>query len=62
MPAVTFLRELGYRVHKGMLETLNLGESRFDLVSLNHVIEHLLDPLAEIRRVRELLSRAGGCS
>ena len=41
-----------------MLETLN-EEGVFDVVVMNHVLEHVQDPLAFLKQVRRLLSPTG---
>ncbi len=50
---------VGAEVLTGRFEDLELPESGFDLVSLWDVIEHVIDPVSVMRRVRELL-RPGG--
>jgi SAM-dependent methyltransferase len=49
----------GIRVYAGDLLRLDLPADAFDLVTFWHVLEHLEDPLATLRRVHELL-RPGG--
>lgn len=34
-------------------------ESKFDLISMNHVVEHLVEPMKTIRNVRKLLNKNG---
>lgn len=46
--------ELGIEVHNGTLEDIGLPDESFDVVLMNHVIEHLDDPkntLCEVSRV-----------
>lgn len=51
---------LGIRTYQGALEHVARGmESAFDLISFNHVLEHLPDPLATLLAARELLSNGG---
>lgn len=52
-------QEHGLRVLHGTLDTVDLPEDSFDAVTLWDVIEHLPDPLAELRKCRQLL-RPGG--
>jgi SAM-dependent methyltransferase len=54
-------RSRGYDVRTGALEELDAGSWRgsFDFVTMNHVLEHLLDPVTGLRRAFELL-RPGG--
>ena len=52
-------RAAGLSVREGRLADLDPHERRYDAVTLGHVIEHLHDPVAELRRARELL-RPGG--
>jgi SAM-dependent methyltransferase len=49
----------GIGIHTGDLLTLDLPPGTFDLVTFWHVLEHLEDPPATLRRVHELL-RPGG--
>jgi SAM-dependent methyltransferase len=54
-------RARGYQVIDGTLEEMDLtGHSgRYDVVSMNHVLEHVVDPPLVLRRAFELL-RPGG--
>ncbi len=51
--------ELGIEVINGILETANLPDESFDVVLLNHVIEHLDDPLHTLREVNRVLRPNG---
>lgn len=44
---------------EGRLQDIDFGESRFDLVRLNHVLEHTQNPLDELKICRELLQPDG---
>ena len=52
-------RELGLDLHIGSFAEARPDEGGFDLVTLFHVLEHLRDPLAAIRRVRDWLVPGG---
>jgi 2-polyprenyl-3-methyl-5-hydroxy-6-metoxy-1,4-benzoquinol methylase len=52
-------KKLGLNVISGTLETANLPEASFDVVTLWDVIEHLSDPMAEIHRVHHILKPGG---
>lgn len=57
--ATTRARDNGLDVHHGTVESVELAESSFDLVLLIQTIEHVADPQAVLRRMRDLL-RPGG--
>jgi SAM-dependent methyltransferase len=51
--------ELGLdNIHTGTLDEYNPGR-RFDIITINHVFEHLPDPLAALTRMRGLLKDSG---
>jgi SAM-dependent methyltransferase len=54
-------RSRGYDVIEGTLETANLDDhvGRYDIVSMNHVLEHVVYPHTMLERARDLL-RPGG--
>jgi SAM-dependent methyltransferase len=54
-------RDRGYDVVNGTLERLPLDgrEGRYDIVSMNHVIEHVIDPRLVVEKALRLL-RPGG--
>lgn len=49
----------GVRVWEGQLEQITFGDTRFDVVRFNHVLEHTLDPVAELVRARQLVATDG---
>jgi SAM-dependent methyltransferase len=54
-------RERGYDVTGGTLERMDLTRhvGRYDIVSMNHVLEHVLDPGEVLRRTHRLLKPGG---
>jgi len=58
--AVRYARdERGLTVHKGAIEDLSLEPGSYDVVVLNHSLEHVRNPRATLVRVRELLRTEG---
>ena len=51
--------ELGLDVKNAILETAGLPEASFDVVLLNHVIEHIDDPMRTLREVNRILKPEG---
>ena len=49
----------GLETVEGLVETVDLGDRRFDVVMLCQTVDHLLDIGGTLRRVRELLSERG---
>jgi SAM-dependent methyltransferase len=49
----------GLNVLCGSIESADLPEASYDMIHLSHVVEHLLDPVAALRRIRTLLSPTG---
>ena len=50
---------LGIETVEGLVEGIDLGTRRFDVVVLCQTVDHLLDVAGTIRRVRELLTPSG---
>lgn len=57
--AVRVARSIGLDVHCGALEERNLAADSFDVVTLNHVIEHVPDPVGLLRECRRILKPDG---
>jgi 2-polyprenyl-3-methyl-5-hydroxy-6-metoxy-1,4-benzoquinol methylase len=51
--------QLGLNVKNAILETAELPDQSFDVVLLNHVIEHIDDPLRTLREVHRVLKPGG---
>jgi SAM-dependent methyltransferase len=50
---------LGVETIEGLVEEVDLGDRRFDVVIICQTVDHLLDVAGTLRRVRELLSERG---
>jgi len=58
--AVKVAREhFGLSVYEGVLEEVGLPENEFDAITMNHVIEHLYDPIATFKECRRVLKPGG---
>jgi ubiquinone/menaquinone biosynthesis C-methylase UbiE len=57
--AVDLAQGRGLRVVQGTLETADLPEATFDVVTMWDVIEHLIDPSSALERVHRLLKPSG---
>jgi 2-polyprenyl-3-methyl-5-hydroxy-6-metoxy-1,4-benzoquinol methylase len=55
-----YVRELkSFPLWEGRLLEIDFGNSRFDAIRFNHVLEHTQNPLAELERSRALLDPGG---
>lgn len=52
-------QENGLEVVNGTLESVGIADGAFDVVIMNHVIEHLPDPLRTLREIRRVLKPGG---
>lgn len=58
--AVRFAKEeFNLELHHGTLQSVGFPESSFDVVTMNHVIEHVHDPIALVKECRRVLKRGG---
>lgn len=57
--AVALASRRGLQVDQGSLEAQQYSDSRFDAVTLNHVIEHVPDPVATLAECRRILKVGG---
>ena len=52
-------KERGLNVINGFFESSGFAESEFDVVTMNHVIEHVLDPLHLLKGIHHVLKPNG---
>jgi SAM-dependent methyltransferase len=52
-------KAFGLETIEGLIERIDLGDRRFDMVMLCQTVDHLLDVTGTLRRVRELLTPQG---
>ncbi len=57
--AVRIAKDRGLSVVQGTAEDIDFPEESFDAVTLNHVIEHVHDPIKVLKRCRRLLRKNG---
>lgn len=52
-------RESGLDVYVGPIEGMPQPSVRYDFIQMNHVLEHLADPIGTLRRLRSMLTPQG---
>ncbi len=52
-------RRKGIRVYEKSLEKIDFGSTKFDLITMWHVFEHLDKPIANLKKIRQILSKNG---
>ncbi|MDQ2686643.1 MAG: class I SAM-dependent methyltransferase [Armatimonadota bacterium] len=57
--AVSAARQAGLMVHHGILTPGRFPAGHFDAITLNHVVEHLHDPVETLRVCHEILAPEG---
>ena len=57
--SISVAQDLGLNVHEGDICDLNIKKNSFDVIIMNHVIEHLPDPGSTLKECQNLL-RTGG--
>ncbi|MBN7795242.1 class I SAM-dependent methyltransferase [Parahaliea mediterranea] len=57
--AVEVAKAAGLRIDQGSLETQHYPQDHFDAITLNHVIEHLPDPLRTLSECHRILKPGG---
>jgi len=57
--AVEYTRSRGFEAHLGVVQDLRLAPASFDVVVLNHVIEHVPDPAGVLQACRRVLKPDG---
>jgi 2-polyprenyl-3-methyl-5-hydroxy-6-metoxy-1,4-benzoquinol methylase len=50
---------LGLSIHEGLLEKIAFPDETFDAVTMNHVVEHLPDPINTLRECHRILKKGG---
>jgi 2-polyprenyl-3-methyl-5-hydroxy-6-metoxy-1,4-benzoquinol methylase len=60
--ALTFAKEeFGLNVESKSMEKLIEERKKFDIITLWHVLEHFLNPVNELKKIKELLNENGVC-
>jgi len=57
--AVSVARERGLEVYQGSLEEARFPDEHFDVITMNHVIEHVTDPIGLFKECRRVLKPDG---
>jgi 2-polyprenyl-3-methyl-5-hydroxy-6-metoxy-1,4-benzoquinol methylase len=59
MVVTEWARASGAKLWAGELPAIDFGNTHYDVVRFNHVLEHTRDPLLELRRAHELVAPGG---
>ena len=57
--AETVANRYGIKIHTGTLESVSYPDKSFDAVTMNHVIEHVPDPVALLKECHRILKPGG---
>jgi len=58
--AIKVVREnFGLNIYEGTIEEANFSENEFDALTMNHVIEHLYDPITTLKECYRVLKSGG---
>lgn len=57
--AYKFAKERGLNIHKGTLDDNKFPPNTFDVVTYQDVIEHIPDPVSELKKVKRILKPKG---
>ncbi len=58
--AIKMAREhFGLNIYEGILEKASFSENEFDAITMNHVIEHLYDPITTLKECYRILKPGG---
>ena len=52
-------KEKGFKVYNGAFEEVDIPNEQFDLVRMNHLIEHVTDPMVMINKTYKILKPQG---
>lgn len=52
-------KEKGHKITRGFFEDASLPKNYFDLVIMNHVLEHVKDPVMIMKKIYSLLKKGG---
>lgn len=59
MTSAKYANERGIKTYKQTFEKTNFASNSFDLIVLNHVLEHLVNPTEDLNKTYELLKKDG---
>lgn len=57
--AVLIVRKKGFVVYRGELENLDIPENTYSIVRMNHLLEHVINPLTTLEKISKILKPGG---